>query len=332
MTDSRTISQCKGDSRSPMTYVMVLLIGYFFIGSAPIAEAQVSITELDGNGVLTWTNSLSNTVGTIQWSPSLTAGNWNSDWRSLSQIPITNKVTSVSVPMFYRVLVSTNHHSGQNLATWTTALGDGIYAPAGVAPVTTNDIETTHVPEYSELVANGDQRSIMAHNIMLKRIVDDEATNFVHDCGYSFRLLYLPATANPVFNAQTLEGGLFIWDGGEQLDYGAAFQWVLNPWTSEFGAVQVWTGFGTNEWRTVGFLQPDTNWHDVRMQIDFQTQMTSLSIDGKLYPIAFTATPKVDWAPETAARLQVEIVSTYPGTTGYIHKAHVKDWFWYWHP
>ncbi|MDF7799182.1 hypothetical protein P4C99_06880 [Pontiellaceae bacterium B1224] len=288
------------------------------------------ITDFNGNGVLSWTNSLSNAVGTVQWSPNLTGGEWNSDWQSLRQIPLTNQTTSVSVPMFYRVQVSTNVHSGTSLAGWTTVLGDGIYVPTGVSPVTTNDIGTTHFTEYSELEANSNQRQIMAHNILFKRVNDAEAANVVHDCGYSFRLPYLPTTENSVLNAQTLEGGLFVWNDDDQLDYGGAFQWILNPWISEFGTVQVWTGFCTNEWRSVGYLEPDTNWHHVRMQIDFKTQMASLSIDNHLFPFVFTATPKEGWGPETAARFQVEIVSTFPGTTGYVHKAHVKDWFWHW--
>ncbi|MDZ8120496.1 hypothetical protein [Pontiella agarivorans] len=332
MTGFRTFGPCRGVTGRLLRYLTASLFFWLFIGGAPNAVAQVRITGFNGNGSLNWTNRLSNAVGTVQWSPSLTAGDWRSDWGTLRQIPITNETMSVPVPMFYRVLVSTNRHSGVNLAGWTTALGDGIYAPDGVSAVTTNDIETTHFAEYSELEANGSQRRIMAHHILLNRIYDDTAANFVHDCGYSFRLPYLPATTNPVLNAQTLEGGLFIWNGEEQLDYGGAFQWILNPWTDEFGDVQVWTGFGTNEWVTVGFLEPDTDWHDVRMQIDFQTQRASLSIDGNLFPFVFTATPKKGWDPESAARLQVEIVSTYPGASGFVHRAQVKDWFWNWNP
>ncbi|QBG46440.1 hypothetical protein EGM51_03150 [Verrucomicrobia bacterium S94] len=328
----RTFAPRAGVTVRPLRYLTAVLFFGLFIGGTLHAVAQVRITGFNGNGFLSWTNSLSNTVGTVQWSPSLIDADWSSDWRALHQISITNETMSVSVPMFYRVVVSTNRHSGINLAGWTTALGDGIYAPDGISAVTTNDIETRHFTEYSELEANGYQRRIMAHNILLKRIYDDDATNFVHDCGYAFRLPYLPATTNPVLNAQTLEGGLFIWDGEEQLDYGGAFQWVLNPWDDAFGDVQVWTGFGSNEWVKVGFLEPDTEWHEVRMQIDFQTQRVSLSIDCNLFPFVFTATPKVGWDPESAARLQVEIVSTYPGATGYVHKAHVKDWFWYWNP
>ncbi|MDF7809342.1 hypothetical protein P4E94_18000 [Pontiellaceae bacterium B12219] len=79
--------------------ISMILFSCFFIGSIPLAEAQMKITAFDQNGTLTWTNTLSNAVGAIQWSPSLTGGKWNSDWRSLSRIPITNETTTVSVPM-----------------------------------------------------------------------------------------------------------------------------------------------------------------------------------------------------------------------------------------
>jgi hypothetical protein len=48
----------------------------------------------------------------------------------------------------------------------------------------------------------------------------------------------VPSTAGGAYSAQTVDIGLFVWEGATtQLDYGTAFQWVLNPWMSSFGDI-----------------------------------------------------------------------------------------------
>jgi hypothetical protein len=61
------------------------------------------ITSLQSNGVITWTNSVSNAIYRIEWASTLN-GSWQSSWDSLRNIATdTNLSTSASVPMFYRV-------------------------------------------------------------------------------------------------------------------------------------------------------------------------------------------------------------------------------------
>jgi len=230
--------------------------------------------------------------------------------------------------------LSTREYQGPDLSGWEIALGDALYARDGEPPVTLDDIETVHESGYSELRANIQRRIIMAHNITFKRFVDDEAFQFIHTCTYKFRLPYLPLPdISADLNAQTLEGGIFVWDGSEtRLDYGIAFQWGLNPW-SEFGDMKTWTDTNGGEWVAVGHLTPDTEWHEVRMVVDFRREATALLIDGEHYLTHFTRTPKPEtWGTETAARLQAEIVSIYPEPSGIraMHKAEFKDWTWAW--
>ncbi len=230
--------------------------------------------------------------------------------------------------------LSTRLYQGINFVDWEIVVGDGIYAAPGEMPVNPNDIQTVHYPTYSELRANVQRRRIMAHNITFKRIIDDLALHYVHACGFKFRLPYVPSTDNLEFNAQTLEGGLFVWDGrGARLDFGLGFQWLLNPWMSNFGEVRAWRDTNGGQWESVGYLKPDTLWHEIRFTIDFRKETTLVKIDDVRYPSCFTAISRPDhWGPEIAARLQAEIVSVYPEPSGIraIHKAEFKDWTWAW--
>ena len=220
---------------------------------------------------------------------------------------------------------------GGNLSGWETVLGDALFACPGELPVSLADIETIDGANYTELRANIERRAIMAHNITFKKVVDDTALQAVHTCGYSFRIpQVLQEDAKAEFSAQTVEGGLFVWDGHQtRLDYGMAFQWSLNPWDA-LGDLRMWTG---TRWVKVGHIPPDTQWHEVKIVIDYQRQTGTMLIDGTSYSPALSQTQKPeDWGSEIAARLQAEIVSIYPGPSCMqaMHRAEVKDWFWTW--
>ncbi len=231
---------------------------------------------------------------------------------------------------------SSRRYQGSNFIGWEIVVGDGVYAAPGEPPVSLSDIATIHHDNYSELRANVRRRRIMAHNITLKRIIDDDAFEHVHTCGFRFRLPYLPSVDNPDLNAQTLEGGIFVWDGsGTRLDYGAGFQWMLNPWKDTFGEIRAWTDANGGQWERVGYLTPNTQWHEIRIVVDFQRRTTSMKIDDVGYPSCFTGTPKPEtWGTETAARFQAEIISVYPEPSGIraMHKAEFQDWVWVWEP
>lgn len=235
-----------------------------------------------------------------------------------------------------QALKTCREYSGANFAGWEVVEGDALYACPGESPVTMSDIRTVHEDEYSELQANILRRCIMAHNITFKRVIDDRAFDFVHAARYEFRLPFLPsADINAQQNGQTVEGGLFIWDGkGTRFDYGMGFQITLNPW-SNFGELNIWSTDESSdgEWEVVGKLDPDTEWHLVEMSVDFQQKGAFLAIDGIEYPAKFTKTKKPDnWAKETAARLQAEIVSIWPEPDGIkaSHRVQFKDWNWAW--
>ena len=227
---------------------------------------------------------------------------------------------------------TTRQYEGANLSGWEVASGDSLYNCSGELAVTLADIETVHQNTYSELKANIAPRKIRAHNITFKRFIDDTALNFIHIGGYKFRLPYLPQPdIGTELNGQTIEGGLFVWDGVmEVLDKGIAFQWVVNPWN--LGSINTWDGTG---WVEVGTLALDTVWHEVMLVVDYQRELTALKIDGTPIPTHFSRTAKGGWDSNIAARLQAEIISVDiedACNMQAMHQAEFKDWYWYWEP
>jgi len=242
-----------------------------------------------------------------------------------------------SAPSGVHAATRGRRYGSANLSGWKTILGDGIYAAPGEDPVTEADIRTINFSDHSELQANINRRRVMAHNITYKSVTDDNALTFLHTVAYSFRVPFLPAVGNFDLNAQTVEGGVFVWDGsGTRLDYGAAFEWILNPWMEEFGDIRTWTDWGGGQWQKVGELAPNTSWHRVTLKLDPVHRTTAMVLDGLHYPSAFSQIPRPpDWGLDTTARLQAEIISLYPGpdNPGALHKAEFKDWVWIWrHP
>jgi hypothetical protein len=227
---------------------------------------------------------------------------------------------------------------GADLSGWKKVLGDGIYAEPGEPAVNNTDIDTLHYGSYSELQANVHARRIMAHNITYQRIQDAFGLRYNYSAGFSFRLPYLPVKGKLDLNAQTLEGGIFVWDGANtRLDYGLGFQWMLNPGGSrdaKFGTMRCWTDTNGGSWENIGYSEPDTVWHELGLCFDMQKQTTAFTIDGIRYPACFTSTPKpANWGRGVLAGIQVEIISIYPGTIpGAEHKAEFKDWHWNWEP
>jgi hypothetical protein len=232
-----------------------------------------------------------------------------------------------------------SEYAGANLEGWEMLVGDGVYAPPDEPPVGAADIQTLHEPTYSELQANVQRRRIMAHNITVKRLWRDDAFDHLHFGRYRFRLPYLPSETDWDLCAQTIEGGLFLWDGAEtRRAYGLGFEWILNPWgTTEnrFGDLRAWTDRDDGTWVDVGRLTPDTEWHEVHMTLDFRARQTALSIDGQSYASYFAATTKPDdWSARRAALLQAEAISVWPGYADIraLHRAQFSHWYWSWQP
>lgn len=221
--------------------------------------------------------------------------------------------------------------SGTNLSTWTTVVGDGNYNPPGVEPVNIADISCENEPDFSEVNANILKRQVMAHNITYIKDMDVEAMNCIHRARYKFQLPYVISTGNTDYNGQTVEGGLFVWDGADtQLDYGLAFQWVINPWDPNFKAIRYWDG---TTWINLGTLEPDTSVHTIKFKLNMVNQTAYITLDGNTFSQnVFSSTVKIGWSSLIESRFQAEVISIYPGPTGpYLEqKVIFKNWRWKW--
>ncbi len=223
--------------------------------------------------------------------------------------------------------------SGSDLSGWEVAVGDGLWLGAGESPVTLDDLDTVHHGTHSELIANVHERGVMAHNITFRRRSALGELDLLHSAQVEFRLPDLPTTSNWSYNAQTLELGLFVWDGpAARLDHGLAVQWVINPWVPEFGALRTWTMTESGPvWQPIGALTPDTEWHQAEVRYRPSTNNATLRIDSTPIPIDETFTTKHDdWGNTIDGRFQVELVSVWPGANASVpaHRAEFRNWSW----
>ncbi|MFI7599046.1 hypothetical protein, partial [Actinoplanes sp. NPDC049681] len=222
--------------------------------------------------------------------------------------------------------------SGADLSGWVTTIGGGTFAAAGQAAVTSADVAADNRRDYTSLRANVGHRGVMADALAYKRMSGATMMNVIHRAGYSFQLPSVPSMAGGARNAQTVEGGLFVWDGAKsKADHGTAFQWVLNPWVSNFGQLRVWSDANGGSWVPAGYLKPDTAWHTVTFQVDPVAQKVQVTVDGVALSAPYTRLPKAGWGTDVSARLQVEAISLWPGsaaTSAPEHEVLVKDWNW----
>lgn len=221
---------------------------------------------------------------------------------------------------------------GADLTGWRVVVGDGVWSASGERSVSDADVETRHRGTYSELFANVQSRGVMAHNITYLAMPDVDELKMTHRASIDFRLPVEPSTQGS-FKAQTLEIGLFVWDGIDtRLDHGLAMQWVLNPWVPEYGALRVWRNTARGpRWERVGFLEPDIAWHTVSIRYRPKSGLVQLRLDQRQVDVSPTLTPKPDsWGSTIGARFQVEAVSLWPGerSSAPVHRAQFRNWSW----
>lgn len=227
-------------------------------------------------------------------------------------------------------------YAGTDLNDWSVVLGDGIWAASNEAPVNAADIATTHLGDWSELRANVSGRRVEAHNITHQSVLDPCAMDYVHVVEYDFRIPYVPTKEYAGdLNAQTMEGGLGLWDGHTtRIKYGIGFQWGLNPYAG-LGELRAWTGLLAAGWQPAGHLEPDTQWHHLRIVADFRADTALLAIDGQPLSTVIGKCPAPSgWGSEVAVGPSAEIISIYPGEEGRgaLHVGQVRNWVWHWEP
>lgn len=226
--------------------------------------------------------------------------------------------------------IAPRSYSGTDLQDWEVVVGDGIRSASGQRPVDLDDLDTLNFGTHSELRANLERRGAMVHNITYKPVVDDYAFDYHHVCSYEFRLPQQAIESSR--NAQTFEGGFFIWDGIKRRDHGLGFQWVLNPAAPDYGCLHKWSN-SSEGWKPVTRFLPDDQWHRIDIEFDARAGFRTAEVcfDDIHIDRTYTQRRKPDyWGNEIAARLQVEIISIDPGygQTAPLHVAEVRNWTW----
>lgn len=223
--------------------------------------------------------------------------------------------------------------SGTDMSGWRTVLGDGVWTGPGQNPPTIDDLRTTHLGTHSVVEANVHERGIMAHNITFDRFTIEEGLGTRHRAETEFRIPKVPDASDWTYNSQTLEIGMFVWDGPDtRSDYGLAIQWVLNPWVPEFGEIRAWrmTDSGP-DWISVDYLEPDTEWHHFQC-VYKPGEKARVRLDGRnRINVEETVTLKdPSWGSTVDARFQVETISVWPGANPSVphHSAEFRDWRW----
>ncbi len=223
--------------------------------------------------------------------------------------------------------------SAPDFASFTTRLGEPLAALPGVAPPALGDIQPLHFGDHSVLTANVLARQIQASNLNELQISDSLAARRRHVAVLDFRLPYLPSAA-AALRGHSMEGGLFVRDSAASvLDFGAAFQWRVDPLSADYGRLYTWRADGANRfWVETGRIEPDTQWHRLRIEIDPLASRAALAVDGIIDSLALARVATPGWSSSAHARLHVQTTSAPPSaaTASRVQQAEFRNWRWQW--
>ena len=128
---------------------LTLATAFAIVGMTSGYATDVEIGSFS-DGVLTWSNTLSNAVYQVEWASSLDRGDWTNTWLGQRDLASTNPALQVPVPLFYRVSgVSYQEETNSSVCytMFSNALLDAkIALPSEVSdhllPITTNSPAT----------------------------------------------------------------------------------------------------------------------------------------------------------------------------------------------
>jgi hypothetical protein len=175
----------------------------------------------------------------------------------------------------------------------------------------------------NDIRVNGEQK---IHNITYLEKSYVNILEGVHTASYSFQIPSLDT-------GRTVEGGLFIWVGGEtRLDYGTAFQLIVEKGDKDYEKLYYWTGSGPgNEWKYSGKKVKLYNdfFYKVTYTVNCNRRDANIIFEGKdefyVFTDIFSETTKdKTWSDITVARLQAECISK----DGMKYKVNFKNYIW----
>ena len=115
--------------------------------TGPINAASPVITSFQGNGELTWASSTDETYR-MEWASDLLTGLWYRDWWDLNRVISAGTETTVSVPMFYRVVHDTTTYDNTIFDTpWFLRAGEKVLYFIGDGAGTIDDVSFFNIDD-----------------------------------------------------------------------------------------------------------------------------------------------------------------------------------------
>jgi len=95
----------RGRNMKQLLLLFGICAGIFVLITTKAPATNIVITSLSGNGMITWTNNVTNLSYQVQWSSGL-GQDWHGAWNTLEEMPGgTNLFFTAETPMFLRVVL-----------------------------------------------------------------------------------------------------------------------------------------------------------------------------------------------------------------------------------
>ena len=173
------------------------------------------------------------------------------------------------------------------------------------------------------VVGSSELENHIIHNITYLEKIDPDLAEGVHTASYSFQI---PSFSTGI----TVEGGLFVWIGDEEvrLDYGTAFQLIVDNGHSNFGKIYYWDGHMWENFTDQIEIDNET-FYKITFWIDIPNDYASIVFEDEtnyrtISGILSKTQKDESWSSETVGRLQAECISK----DGIKHIINFKDYSW----
>ena len=116
---------------------------------------------------------------------------------------------------------------------------------------------------------------------------------------------------------QFWDGRNALWQSNKRTLEGTIF-WALNPWTSDFGKIKIYT-YPLTLIDTGLTVPPDTSWHSFELVVNLADQTyVSIAVDGHTVDLQGVRLAQVyhpDWGSEVSFSNTTEVQNAFPQST-----------------
>lgn len=247
---------------------------------------------------------------------------------------ITKSIVGITIGIL--LFVSTAHASELNrilLYSSSNLSGHEVFAecnPGGgtSCPCTSGDVAMSKTKTFGMVTANPNTSHTWVNAIGNKTFIEQLPNNrsidlSVYKYSVETRLPLLPkADINQTRNPQGIHTMIQMYDGRNALwqankhTLEAVIYWELNPFTSEYGKIKIFTDPAYTLIDTGMKVTPDVRWHRFEIIADFiKQEYRSITIDGKTKNLSGTKLLSVSqptWGEEVTLAITTESLPAWP--------------------